>query len=73
MAITNMQEWSATIEQVVGLLAECNKFQIAEGRKEFPSNYAGLEDNTKRLIDYVAENADACGLFEMVAEKIQSK
>lgn len=73
MKITNQQQWSEAIAQAVALLAECNKFAIAEQRKHLPNEYAGLEQDSVKLANWCAESADACGLFEMVADKIQGK
>lgn len=69
--ITNQQEWGTAMTQVVELLAECNKFAIADQRQYFPDNYKGLEQDLARLAGFCSDSADACGLFEMVAEKIQ--
>jgi hypothetical protein len=67
MKITNQQEWAKAIGQVVGLLAECNKFHLSQCT-EVPE---GLTQDVAKLSDVCEENADACGLFEMVAEKMQ--
>lgn len=67
MQITNQQEWAEAISKVVELLAECNKFHISQCIR-VPE---GTMQDVGKLADVCEENAEACGLFEMVAEKMQ--
>lgn len=71
--ITSQQEWSVAIAQVVELLAACNEFQFNQERAAGTPGWEGIENDMQKLIPVTEENASACGLFEMVAEKIQER
>ncbi len=68
--ITNQQEWADAIIKAADLLAACNEFHLAENAKD--GNFAKFS-NMKELVAIIAENADACGLFEIVAERMQER
>lgn len=55
----------------MGILARCNMYQFEEDVKFGLLDNANLIENLSHLADCCEENASACGLFEMVAEKVQ--